>query len=53
MKYKISAKSIGYLEKTIEADSEEHATSKLQKLLDNGIMPEIDGWIENEKVEKV
>lgn len=52
-KYKIIAESIGYLEEIIEADNENEAYAIMDEKLDNGAMEEVDGAIENKRVEKV
>ncbi|MCK9370317.1 hypothetical protein M0R04_10455 [Candidatus Dojkabacteria bacterium] len=51
--YIISAKSVGFLSMEIEAKNEEEAYKILNDKLDDGEMPEIDGWIEGKEVEKI
>ena len=52
-KFRISAESVGYLEETIEAKNEDEAWEILEKKLEMGDLEEVDGSIENKKVEKV
>ena len=52
-KYKITAESVGYLEKIIKAKNEAEAYEKLEELLEWGIMPEVCGDIENKNVEEM
>jgi predicted 3-demethylubiquinone-9 3-methyltransferase (glyoxalase superfamily) len=53
MKYKVSAKSVGFIEATIEAKDEDEAQEILETMLENGELEETDGWIEDKKVEEV
>lgn len=53
MKYKLTAESVGYLETEIEAENIDEAWAKFEELLDDGAVPEVDGSIENKKVEEV
>jgi hypothetical protein len=52
-KYKIVAKSVGLLEDEIEANNEDEAYEKLEELLENGDVPETDGWIGGKRVELI
>ena len=49
--YIISAKSVGHLVKQVEAKDENEAFEMLNSLLQDGDMPEADGWIEGKSVE--
>ena len=51
-KFRIIAKSVGLLENEIEANNEEQAEEIMEKMLDNGEMTEVDGWIEDKRIEK-
>lgn len=53
MKYKISAKAVGYLEEIVEAKSEDDAWKILNDKLEDGTLSELDGWVEGEEVEEV
>ena len=52
-KFIISAKSVGYLEKEVEAKNEQAAYDILETLLIDGKMPEVTGYIEGKLVENV
>jgi len=52
-KFRFTAESVGYLEEIIEADTEEEAEKIAQEHLENGSVPEVDGEIDNEKLEEV
>lgn len=52
-KYKLTAESVGYLEQVVEAKDEDEAWAKLEELLEQGALPEVDGSIENKDVELV
>lgn len=49
--FKISARSVGLLMDDIEAENEEEALQVLEDRLEQGDMPEADGWIEGQTAE--
>jgi len=51
--YKVMAKSVGYLEATVEAKDADDAYAQLEDLLMDGAVPEIDGWIQDKQVEEI
>lgn len=54
MKFLITAESAGYLEKVIDAKNENEAQEIMDRMLENGEMPEVgDGSIENEQIQKL
>jgi hypothetical protein len=52
-KFKISAKSIGVLERVIKAHDEIEAWEIMEHLLEMGEVPEVDGYIDDKKIEEL
>lgn len=52
-KYKLSARSVAVLEQIVEVENEDVAWDVLERDLAFDMMGQVDGWIENEKVELI
>ena len=51
--FRISAKVVSYVAKDIDAADDRHAIQMLETLLEQGAMPEVDGWVEEEQVQEI